>query len=170
MLANGYVPIPLDGKKPMLNNWQNTLASKDILEKWANIGPNTGMLTRHTPVLDIDILDEVAAQMVEAIARQCLEDVGQVIIRIGLPPKRAILLRTDKPFKKIIRKLTAPDGTSHKIEVLGDGQQLAGWPETTPTRDNPMSGGVAGLRSTPRTIFCRRRMMWRPYLTCASMS
>jgi hypothetical protein len=40
-------------------------------------------------------------------------------------PKRAILLRTDKPFKKIIRKLTAPDGTSHKIEVLGDGQQLA---------------------------------------------
>jgi hypothetical protein len=125
MLANGYVPIPLDGKKPMLNNWQNTLASKDVLEKWANIGPNTGMLTRHTPVLDIDILDEVAAQMVEAIARQCLEDVGQVIIRIGLPPKRAILLRTDKPFKKIIRKLTAPDGTSHKIEVLGDGQQLA---------------------------------------------
>jgi hypothetical protein len=50
---------------------------------------------------------------------------GQVLVRIGLPPKRAILLRTDKPFKKIIRKLAAPDGTLHKIEVLCDGQQLA---------------------------------------------
>ena len=35
------------------------------------------------------------------------------------------MLRTDKPFKKIVRKLTAPDGSVHKIEVFGDGQQLA---------------------------------------------
>jgi AAA domain len=80
---------------------------------------------RGAPTLDVDILDEEAAQIVEATVRQCLEDNGQILVRVGLPPKRAILLRTDKPFRKIIRKLTAPDGTVHKIEVLGDGQQLA---------------------------------------------
>jgi hypothetical protein len=125
MLANGYTPIPLDGKKPMLNNWQNTVAAKEVVERWGNAGPNTGMLTAATPVLDIDILDEHAAQIVEAAARLYLEDKGQILIRIGLAPKRAILLRTNHPFRKIIRKLTAPDGTVHKIEVLGDGQQLA---------------------------------------------
>jgi hypothetical protein len=125
MLANGYTPIPLDGKKPTLNNWQNTVASKDVVGRWGNVGPNTGMLTATAPVLDIDILDERAAQIVDATARLYLEDKGQILVRIGLPPKRAILLRTDRPFKKIIRKLTAPDGTVHKIEVLGDGQQLA---------------------------------------------
>jgi hypothetical protein len=66
MLANGYTPIPLDGKKPMLNNWQNTVASKDVVGRWGNVGPNTGMLTATAPVLDIDILDERAAQIVDA--------------------------------------------------------------------------------------------------------
>src|SRR5262249_564119 len=70
-----------------------------------------------TPVLDIDILDEQAADIVEATARLYLEDKGQVLVRIGLPPKRAIPLRTDKPFGGIQRHLLAPDGTPHLIEV-----------------------------------------------------
>ena len=89
------------------------------------LGPTPVYGRRRPPVLDIDILDEQAAQIVEATARLYLEDKGEILVRIGLPPKRAILLRTDKPFKKNIRKLTAPDGKVHKIEVLGDGQQVA---------------------------------------------
>ena len=131
VLANGYTPIPLDGKKPTLNNWQNTVASKEVVGRWGNVGPNTGMLTATAPVLDIDILDERAAQIVDATARLYLEDKGEILVRIGLPPKRAILLRTDRPFKKIIRKLTAPDGTVHKIEAgrrsaIGRGRRSPG--------------------------------------------
>jgi hypothetical protein len=48
-----------------------------------------------------------------------------MLVRVGQFPKRAIPLRTDEPFRKIVRKLTAPDGSTHKIEVLGDGQQVA---------------------------------------------
>jgi RecA-family ATPase len=125
MIAKGYNPTPLDGKKPLLNGWQNLVATELLAQQWGNIGPNTGALTKDTPVLDIDILDEHAAQIVEATARLFLEDKGEILVRVGLPPKRAILLRTDKPFRKIIRKLTSLDGTVHKIEVLGAGQQLA---------------------------------------------
>src|SRR6185312_8545176 len=125
MIANGYNPMPLDGKRPLLNGWQNLVATEMLAQQWGNSGPNTGMLTKDTPVLDIDILDEQAAQIAEATARLSLEDRGEILVRVGLPPKRAILLRTDKPFRKIIRKLTSPDGTVHKIEILGDGQQLA---------------------------------------------
>lgn len=125
MIANGYNPTPLDGKKPLLNGWQNLVATEILARQWGNVGPNTGALTKDTPVLDIDILDEHAAQIVETTARLFLEDQGEILVRVGLPPKRAILLRTEKPFRKIIRKLTSTNGTVHKIEVLGDGQQVA---------------------------------------------
>jgi Bifunctional DNA primase/polymerase, N-terminal len=125
MLANGYEPLPLIGKAPIPKKWEQIIINEEMIHGWANAGPNTGMRAATAPVLDIDILDEQAAQIVEATARLYLEDKGKILVRIGLPPKRAILLSTDKPFKKIIRKLTAPDGKVHKIEVLGNGQQLA---------------------------------------------
>jgi len=125
MLANGYEPQPLVGKAPIPRKWEQIIISEEMIHAWAKAGPNTGMRAATAPVLDIDILDEQAAQIVEATARLYLEDKGEILVRIGLPPKRAILLRADKPFKKIIRKLAAPDGKVHKIEVLCDGQQLA---------------------------------------------
>jgi len=76
MIANGYNPTPLDGKRPLLNGWQNLVATKMLAQQWGNSGPNTGMLTKDTPVVDIDILDEQAAQIVEATARLFLEDKG----------------------------------------------------------------------------------------------
>ena len=46
-------------------------------------------------------------------------------MRIGKAPKRAVLFRTDVPFKKLTLALVAPDGdTRQKIEILGDGQQV----------------------------------------------
>jgi hypothetical protein len=117
---------------------------------WASAGPNTGMRSATAPVLDIDILDEQGAQIVEATARLYLEDKGQMLVRIGRPPKRAILLRTDKPFKKIVRKLTAPDGKMHKIEVLCDGQQLAVAGTHPDTRQPYVWKGGSSPVNTPR--------------------
>ena len=150
MLANGYEPLPLIGKAPIPKKWEQIIINEEMIYGWANAGPNTGMRAATAPVLDIDILDEQAAQIVEATARLYLEDKGEILVRIGLPPKRAILLRTDKPFKKIIRKLTAPDGKVHKIEVLGDGQQLAVAGTHPDTREPYVWKGGRSPVNTPR--------------------
>jgi hypothetical protein len=69
-----------------------------MIHGWANAGPNTGMQTT-SPVLDIDILDEQAAQIVEATARALFGRQGEMLVRIGRA-EACHLLRTDKPFKR----------------------------------------------------------------------
>jgi hypothetical protein len=123
-IGNGYDITPLNGKRPLLEAWQKGGANAAAAERWGNTGTGTGMLTARTPVIDIDILDGSAAELVEQTIMECW-GTGEMLVRVGQFPKRAIPLRTDNPFRKIVRKLTAPDGTVHKIEVLGDGQQLA---------------------------------------------
>jgi hypothetical protein len=64
-----------------------------------------------------------------------------------------VLFQTDKPFKKLQRIFTAPDGTSHKIEILGDGQQLAAFgihPDTKqPYRWTPCDPTKLASRDLP---------------------
>jgi hypothetical protein len=160
MIANGYNPTPLDGKRPLLNGWQNLVATGLLAQQWGNIGPNTSMLTRDTPVLDIDILDECAAQIVEATARLSLEDKGEILVRVGLPPKRAILLRTDKPFRKIIRKLTSPDEQSIRLKCLAQASNWP-WPAFILIPRSRTFGRVENLRSTCRVSCCRLLMLMR---------
>jgi Bifunctional DNA primase/polymerase, N-terminal len=59
-----------------------------------------------------------------ALWSQRWEERGYILVRIGRAPKRAILLRTDAPFKKIVGNVIAPDGSEQKIELLADGQQV----------------------------------------------
>jgi Bifunctional DNA primase/polymerase, N-terminal len=127
--ARGYLPIPLHGKVPPMKAWQSyTVISHDMLVLWSKVFPlaeNTGVLTRYTPTLDIDIRNEEAARAIEDLARERFEERGWFLVRIGKPPKRAILFRTNTPFRKITAPLIAPNGGSdEKIELLCDGQQL----------------------------------------------
>jgi hypothetical protein len=90
-------------------------------------------LTKFAPCLDIDVTDPAAADAVEALAREHFEERGAFLVRFGQAPKRAVLLRTDEPFSKLRREFTARNGSTHKIEVLADGQQVVGFgihPET----------------------------------------
>jgi RecA-family ATPase len=125
----GYQPLPLTGKRPAFDQWsKKTDTNRGEIELWETMYPwstNTGILTQRTPAIDIDILDEAAATAIEELAREMFEDRGYFLVRFGKPPKRAILCRTDEPFKKIATSLTTPDGkTDQKIEILGDGQQV----------------------------------------------
>jgi len=108
LLAAGYAPTPCIGKAPILKGWQKqhdpTLLE---IEQWSRTAPaatNTGILTRTTPALDIDILDPEAAKAVEALARERFEERGYVLTRVGKPPKRCIPFRTEAPFAKILVK------------------------------------------------------------------
>ena len=57
--------------------------------------------------------------------REHYEERGYVLMRIGRPPKRAFLFRTDEPFNKIAINFVARNGgAAEKLEFLGDGQQV----------------------------------------------
>jgi hypothetical protein len=125
---NGYDPLPVNGKAPAPKEWQKRIdTSEGDIEIWSKVYPgatNTGVLTRLVPTLDLDILDQNAIRTIEELVRANHEEHGLVLIRIGKPPKLAIPFRTDEPFSKIIVNLAAPNGGTHKIEFLGNGQQV----------------------------------------------
>jgi Bifunctional DNA primase/polymerase, N-terminal len=129
LLQAGYQPIPVRGKIPPFTAWQQkTETNPDEIDIWSKVFPDalsTSLLTRRTPALDLDILHQEAVEACEALARERFEEKGHFLTRIGRPPKRAALFRTNQPFKKILVNLIAPNGdTNQKIEMLADGQQL----------------------------------------------
>jgi hypothetical protein len=73
------------------------------------------------PVIDIDILDAEAVQVVLGI----IEPGQRLLYRTGRAPKVAIPFKCFEPFKKKIHRFRAPDGAEHKIEVLGWHNQMA---------------------------------------------
>jgi hypothetical protein len=127
LLANGYAPIPVRGKNPGYPDWQNTEPTEAGIGWWPEgfrAHKNTGVLTKYTVALDIDILDPDAADAVEHAVREWFDGNGEILVRFGNAPKRAILFQTGEPFGKILRKLKDPSGKEHRLEVLGDGQQI----------------------------------------------
>jgi putative DNA primase/helicase len=127
LLQAGYLPLPAVGKAIAIPGWTDVAATEKIVDDWGSRYPaalNTGVLTKRVPVIDIDITDEVAAAYIEDLAREAFEERGDILVRFGAFPKRAIPLRTSQPFKKIKLALTAPNGNKAEIEILGDGQQF----------------------------------------------
>jgi len=129
LVNRGYTPIPVTGKVPPFEKWQKVgNVSRPMLEAWDKNWPratNTGILTEYTPTLDADILSEPAAVAIENLVRERFKGRGQVLPRIGRPPKRAIVFRTATPFAKITVNLVAADGsTGEKLEFMCRGQQV----------------------------------------------
>jgi hypothetical protein len=154
MVENGYNPTPLTGKKPLLDGWQRNLADLATIERWGNTGSGTGMVTARTPVIDIDVEDQQAAELIEQTIRECVADAGEILVRVGQFPRRAIPFRTDDPFRKRKLKLTAPDGTTRSSFLATDSNWLL--PAFTPIPISPLRGGPADRRSIRRGPHCRR--------------
>jgi hypothetical protein len=128
---NGYWPIPVKRNKiPAPTAWQQLRdVSDDTVRGWDTQFPyaqNSGVLTEITPALDIDVRHPEAAQACADAARDWAE--GIFVVRTGLPPKRAVLFRTERSFPKIKRRFRhptdAPDADEHLLEFLSDGQQV----------------------------------------------
>jgi hypothetical protein len=136
LLRTGYSPIPVQGKSPVLPGWQNKLITNpEEIELWGRIysyASNTGALTGPMPTFDIDIFNyPEAADAIEAWVRERFKNRGEILVRIGNYPKRAIPFRTDKPFKKIFVNLIGPADprdqvakNAPRLEFLCDGQQI----------------------------------------------
>ena len=127
LLRAGFSPLPCTGKKVLMKEW-TTLPepTRHEIESWGRTAPaylSTGIRTKHTPALDIDILDPVAAEAVERLVRERFEGQGQILVRFGLEPKRCIPFRTDALFSKIAAKFGEEEG-GERLELLADGQQF----------------------------------------------
>jgi hypothetical protein len=124
LVTNSFAPVLCAGKRSLEDGWADKHApTVREIEERSKAHPrwtNTGLLARNAPGLDIDILDEGAAQAVEDLTRQRFGGLGRILVRIGLPPKRLIPFQCGDPFKKII----VPFVKGGKIEFLGDGQQF----------------------------------------------
>jgi hypothetical protein len=140
LVAGGYLPVPCRGKKPIGpeehgRGWQKTNASANDIRQWPRQhpdAPNTGILTRTTPAVDIDVRDEAVATRLHAMIARLVP--GAALVRYGQRPKRALLFRTSEPFQKIETPVfKSPDGQEHQVEILCNGQQLVAFgihPET----------------------------------------
>jgi len=128
LLTGGYVPIPINGKAPIMPAWQKQQPTVGDVEKWPQLYPcalNTGILTRATPTVDIDVYDADVVTELRSLLWSVVGDAGHFIVRVGQAPKCAIPFQTDQPFAKISTPIfTSPDGRKHHVEVLGDGQQV----------------------------------------------
>jgi putative DNA primase/helicase len=122
----GYEPVPCFGKRPVLTNWPTAPIDINAPASWKATYPdatNTGIRTKHTPAVDIDIHDADMAEQIENVLRACFPQQA-LLVRFGQPPKRLIPFRCETPFTKIMVRFRAPDETIHKVEVLGAGQQF----------------------------------------------
>lgn len=141
LIDNGYeiVPIAVGKKAPGFDNWSKTRSTKQQHQEWVESGhrnSGVGILTKLTPAIDIDVRDERFALEAEAKAREIF---GAAPLRIGMPPKRLLLYRTDKPFRKMrSNKYQDEWGDLHQIEILCDGQQCVAY-HTHPDTGKPYS-------------------------------
>src|SRR5467141_3591288 len=124
----GYSPIPVNGKRPLMEGWQNKFeTNSEEIKLWRKLYPydeNTGVITRYVPLFDIDVLLEECAEAIEAMVRAECEERGELLTRTGSAPKRGLVFRTDEPFKKLLIDFQVREGAKgQRLEFLGDGQQ-----------------------------------------------
>jgi hypothetical protein len=130
LLQNGYQPTPECGKIPVLEGWQKVNATTEDIAAWEKSHPdaiNTGILTRQTPAIDIDVLNQEVAEIIHRWVKELIPAGCPELVRIGLPPKRAILFRCDTPFAKISTGKWIDDEDSkieHELEILCLGQKI----------------------------------------------
>src|SRR5262249_47414835 len=133
LLNNGYEPTPLVGKRPILDQWQNLSPTVADIAGWQRTHPNainTGILTKHTPAVDIDVLDQEVGDIIHGWVKELIPPGSPELVRVGLFPKRAILFRCDVPFAKVSTGKWIDDKDpkiEHQLEILCLGQQIVAY-------------------------------------------
>lgn len=156
LIEQGYSPVPIaHGKKaPGFEGWQKSQATVKQVKEWVASGfqwAGVGLLTKNTPAVDIDVRDKEVADLVETWIR---ENIGDAPLRIGRAPKRLMVFRCDKPFRKMrSAKYVDEWAEEQQIEILADGQQFVAFhkhpdtrkPYTWPNGDSPLNTHASSL-------------------------
>lgn len=125
--ANGYkvIPIPHGSKRPIEDAWEGFDLTELDIKRYAERrykNGNIGILTEHTPAVDLDIYN---ADLADEMCRWVEKQFGD-IVRVGSAPKKLLVFRTDRPFRKL--QCVYNDGNrDHGVEILGVGQQFVAY-------------------------------------------
>jgi hypothetical protein len=132
LIDNGYkiVPIKYGEKRPSIEKWPEVNADKIVLDSWLKQNwlrdAGVGILTKHTPAIDIDVGDADVVRELYLSIRSLLGT--DLPYRIGRAPRLILLTRTDEPFSKLrSKKYALPTGETTQVEILCDGQQFAAY-------------------------------------------
>lgn len=150
LIDAGYniVPISPGDKAPRLDGWQNIKADKKQHAAWLAEGRGrhgVGIITKNTPAVDIDIMDDEVASIVE---QWFTDSIGAAPTRVGKAPKRLLLYRGVEPFPKLRSSVWFDEwDEKQQIEILCDGQQFVAYhthpetrlPYTWTTEDTPLT-------------------------------
>jgi hypothetical protein len=156
LLRAGFLPIPCIGKTIKIENWPNIVATEADIDTWFSRYPdamNTGLLTRTTPAIDLDVYDSEVAEELEATLFDMIGE-GRTLVRFGKPPKRAVLFRADTPFAKIRTPVfTSPGSNKENFVYWATDNRLSFTVSTLkPARIIP---GTAANPATLRARICR---------------
>ena len=121
--ASGFIPIPLDGKKPFMNGWSEFWRyppSDRVHERWRskNAKANVGLCLGEIIALDIDIDDQLGADTAQAIVLSVLG--SSAFVRIGRAPRRTLFYRLP-----INDALVVSSWRVGRVELLAAGKQSA---------------------------------------------
>ncbi len=135
LIANGFTPIPVKGKRPIIKGWsalQPVEADVDALISNHPDHLNTGLLTGRLVAIDIDVLDIDLAMRFEDLVT-AMPGGDRALRRVGSAPKSMFIFRAEDAHDKLATGEYAIGGRKCQIEVLGDGQQFVAFgthPET----------------------------------------
>ena len=115
LLANGYLPLPLDGKRPTYKGWTRQHIDTAWLDSFKRKTKysNTGLRCDNLIGFDIDVLDFDLADSIEALIEQHAGPTE--LCRYGKRPKRLLVYRLDGEALKSAR--TGRYG-GHMVELL----------------------------------------------------
>ena len=128
--ALGHEPIAIKPyfKIPTLEGWTKGLPTQAYLD--AGQGDwGTGILTRRTPAIDLDIRSR---PLVRLLVEMADDSIGGSPVRFGARPKALLPFSCDEPFSKVTSQWYALPGEDYgaegykpnRVEVLGAGQQF----------------------------------------------
>ncbi|EJC75544.1 bifunctional DNA primase/polymerase famiily protein [Rhizobium leguminosarum bv. trifolii WSM2012] len=126
LIANGYVPVPVDGKRPKIKGWSKFRPKPEQIDGQIRAYPdhkNTGIICGDIVAIDIDVPDANAAEHLSKLAL-ALPDGDRALQRIGRAPKVTFIFRTSAARRKKITGKYVVNGHDCQVEILGDGQQF----------------------------------------------
>jgi len=124
LVANGYEPLPLKGKIP-IPGWQKDEINAERLSVWDEQHSgylNTGLRTGTLAVVDNDVTDGELSKAVDSLIEKIL---GPSPLRRVGSKGGATFYFNESPIKKLWVSGADVSGLTHKLEILGKGQQCA---------------------------------------------
>ncbi|CCM76253.1 bifunctional DNA primase/polymerase [Rhizobium mesoamericanum] len=130
LIENGYRITAADGKRPLADNWQQTVLTVDEVEDYTRhyrSQTNTGIVCANVIGIDIDAPDhDVCAALVVALS-EIIPEAMDAPTRFGNKPKRLHLVRTAEPQPKVQSDAYLVNGIKHQVEFFGERSQFIGY-------------------------------------------